>query len=330
MVSITFPGRKKRIPNDASHPATTQEQRLSQQTESTITPHMETTPSRWQLHRATRTRKTFALLTSFFLLITVTFLILVEIGNTHVKPVLTDIYFLRIILKDIVPTSVPNGDLINSIAQSLGLHDFYQVGLWNYCEGYGSSVTDCSKPKTLYWFNPVEILLNELLAGATIALPGTLVHYLHIVETVSKWMFALFLTGACFSTVLTFILPLSLYSRWAAVPISILTLLNAVFVTVATAMATAMFVIIKIEVQKEQTLNIHADIGDKMFVFMWIASGFSILACIVQFSLCCCCTSRRDIKTGRKKAPGHLADNDAVPTEKMGKRKRFGFGRSQV
>lgn len=26
--------------------------------------------------------------------------------------------------------------LSNSIARTLGLHDFYQVGLWNYCEGY--------------------------------------------------------------------------------------------------------------------------------------------------------------------------------------------------
>jgi hypothetical protein len=58
--------------------------------------------------------------------------------------------------------------LVNSIAQTLGLRDFYQVGLWNYCEGYKNiGVTHCSKPKTLYSFNPVEILLSELLAGAS-------------------------------------------------------------------------------------------------------------------------------------------------------------------
>jgi len=28
---------------------------------------------------------------------------------------------------------------LNSIARSLGLHDFYQVGLWNYCEGYNDT-----------------------------------------------------------------------------------------------------------------------------------------------------------------------------------------------
>ncbi len=65
---------------------------------------------------------------------------------------------------------MPNAVLINSIARTLGLHDFYQVGLWNYCEGYegsGQGITGCSAAVLGYWFNPVEILLEELLAGAT-------------------------------------------------------------------------------------------------------------------------------------------------------------------
>jgi SUR7/PalI family len=60
----------------------------------------------------------------------------VLIGNTSNKSVLNDIYFFKLNLADIIPTSVPNASLINSIAQSIGLHDFYQVGLWNFCEGY--------------------------------------------------------------------------------------------------------------------------------------------------------------------------------------------------
>lgn len=60
----------------------------------------------------------------------------VMIGNTHPRAVLDSIYFFKLDLADIIPTSVPNASLINSIAQSIGLHDFYQVGLWNFCEGY--------------------------------------------------------------------------------------------------------------------------------------------------------------------------------------------------
>ena len=62
----------------------------------------------------------------------------VVIGNTSNKAVLNDIYFFRLDLSDIIPLSVPNAVLINSIAQTLGLHDFYQVGLWNFCEGYNN------------------------------------------------------------------------------------------------------------------------------------------------------------------------------------------------
>ena len=96
------------------------------------------------------------------------FTVLVVIGNISNKPVLRSTYFLYLNLSNIIPLSVPNAVLINSIAQSIGLHDFYQVGLWNFCEGYdGQGITRCSKPKTLYAFNPVDIIVNELLSGAS-------------------------------------------------------------------------------------------------------------------------------------------------------------------
>lgn len=125
-------------------------------------------PSKQQIKRATRTRFLWSLVSSFLLLVSVVFLILVEIGDTKNESIRNKIYFIKLDLSDIIPVAVPNAVLINSIAQSLGLHDFYTVGLWGYCEGYnGQGVTNCSSPKTLYWFNPVEIIQSQLLAGAT-------------------------------------------------------------------------------------------------------------------------------------------------------------------
>ena len=125
-----------------------------------------------QIKRATRTRKTWALLTSFFLFVALIFLILVQIAGIENKPIIRNWYFIKLDMANIIPASVPNFALINTIAQTLGLHDFYQVGLWGFCEGYnGQGVTFCSKPQTLYWFNPVEILRNELLAGASSTSP---------------------------------------------------------------------------------------------------------------------------------------------------------------
>jgi len=68
--------------------------------------------------------------------ISVIFLILVIIGNTSDKAVLRDIFFFKLQVANVIPLDAPNAGLLNSVARSLGLHDFYQVGLWNFCEGY--------------------------------------------------------------------------------------------------------------------------------------------------------------------------------------------------
>ena len=99
---------------------------VSQTTSPTVVPEL----SKEQIKRATRTRKIWALTTSFFLFITLIFLILVNIAGVRNKAVIKNWYFIRLDLSHIVPASVPNFALINTIAQTLGLHDFYQVVLW--------------------------------------------------------------------------------------------------------------------------------------------------------------------------------------------------------
>ncbi len=191
---------------------------------------------------------------------------------------------------------------MNSLARSLGLHDFYQVGLWNFCEGYnGEGITNCSPTQTLYWFNPVEILLNELLAGATIALPAEINNILNLIKIASHLMFGFFLTGVCMNFVNIFLSPIVLYSRWWSFPFAIWTFVSALLTTAATIIATVMFVIFRNVITSQQGLNIGASLGTDMFVFMWIASAFSIFGWLVHLFLGCCCASRRDVKTGRRK-----------------------------
>lgn len=61
----------------------------------------------------------------------------VEIGNTRGNKILGSIYFFQLDLANVLAQSAPNSlTLQNSVARTLGLHDFYQVGLWNFCEGY--------------------------------------------------------------------------------------------------------------------------------------------------------------------------------------------------
>ena len=174
-------------------------------------------------------------------LIALIFIILVEIGNLSDKPVLRDTYFIKIDLSHIIPVTVPEAALINSIARSIGLHDFYQVGLWNFCEGYddGTGITYCSPPKKMYSFNPVEILMSELLAGATstcfypfskriklisrtVALPGDIYSALDLARIASNWMFALFIVSAVLIFICMLLAPFSVSSTTTTLPPSAL------------------------------------------------------------------------------------------------------------
>jgi hypothetical protein len=114
-------------------------------------------------------------------------------------------------------------------------------------------------------------------------------------------MFGLYLAGACLTFVMIFLVPLAVYSRWASLPLMIGTFLAALCTTVASVVATVMFIIMQNAITQVQQLNIGASIGVEMFAFMWISAAAAILAWIIQLSLCCCCASRRDVKKGKKR-----------------------------
>lgn len=160
---------------------------------------------------------------------------------------------------------------------------------------------------------------DEAANVCVVALPSNVNDILDLIQLASNWMFGLFLAGACLTFIMIFLGPLAVYSRWASLPLMILTFLAALFTTAATIIATVMvsetfvlwsqaivltflqFIIMQNTITSVEQLNIGASIGIEMFVFMWIAAGTAILAWIIQLSLCCCCASRRDVKTGRKR-----------------------------
>lgn len=229
----------------------------------------------------------------------------VLVGNTHNRPVLRNIFFFKLDLSNIIPASVPNAQLINSVAQSIGLHDFYQVGLWGFCEGFVSvGITYCSPPQSLYWFNPVSILLNELLAGATIALPTEVVEILNVLRVASQVMFGFFLTGLVFVFLLALASPLVVRSRWWSAAAAAAALLAALLVLAATVVASVISLLFQYAATAQQDLNLRADIGVQMFVCMWIATGFTLLAFTMHAGMGCCCVSTRDILTGRREIRG--------------------------
>ena len=189
--------------------------------------------------------------------------------------------------------------------------------------------------------SPLPSSLNHQLTHTTVNLPSDINNILDLIRIVSRVMFGFFLTSACLSFVLLFLTPISLFSRWWTLPIAILTFINALLCTVASVIATVMFVIFRNVISSVRELNISSSIGTYLFGFMWTASAFAIFAWLVQTGLCCCCASRRDVRTGRKRGsekayqmPGEAPTggvqmrgaNGDVQGRPDGKR-RFRFGR---
>jgi len=112
-------------------------------------------------------------------------------------------------------------------------------------------------------------------------------------------MFGLFLAGLLLLFVLIFLSPLSLNSRWIAFPVAVCILLATICVTVASIIGTAIAIVFRNALVSLPDLGIGAQVGKEMFAFMWIAATFATLASLIQLSLCCCCTSRRNLRTIR-------------------------------
>jgi hypothetical protein len=294
---------------------------------------MRPTFSKHILRRSTRGRKRVAIFASLLWLLAFIFLLLVNIGQVRNQSPLNTWYFFRFDVSNIIPESTENAAVFNSFAKSVGLHDFYDVAMWGFCEGYyNEGVTDCSKPQLLYWFDPLAIMQKELLRGAQgklvgalargavanfspVSLPAEVLGYLHIVQVASQVMFGCFFASvmACFVSI--FLVPLVVHSKLLTVPIAIFSFMTTAAVVIGAGISTGIWTILQMELKNYASeVNIVADLGLPMFVFQWCAAGCAMIAMIIQFCLTCCGTSRRDIKIGRKKTVGEKEVDGSADT----------------
>ncbi|RSL87050.1 hypothetical protein CEP52_015640 [Fusarium oligoseptatum] len=237
-------------------------------------------------------RRNTAIAASTLYFLAIPFLILVIIGNTHINSTLNDIYFFQLDVSQVIPISVENSNLLNSVARSLGLHDFYQVGLWNFCEGYlDEGVTFCSEPK--------QFLL--------IALPSQAVTVLNLLKMGSKIMYAFFMGGISVNFVLIFASLLVIRTRWWSLLLTLLAAIASIFVSVAAIIATVISIAAKVALTAQDQLNIRANIGVKMFAFMWIAAIFTDVAFLLHAAMGCCC--KPDRRQGSTESPRPMQEN---------------------
>ncbi|KAI1156374.1 SUR7/PalI family-domain-containing protein [Nemania diffusa] len=237
--------------------------------------------------RRTTTRRIAIVVSWFCFLLALLLLILVEIGNTQANEALGGIYLLKLDIGAISARSVPSGvTLHNSIARSQGLYDFYQAGLWNYCEGYkATGITYCSKPDISFWFNPLQVLPDELVKGVSLGLPGLDLNntLLDILRVLYRVMVDLFLSGTVLNALLLVSSPIVLYSRWWNILVMILCLLTTLVVIAAAGLSTAISYLFQTIMRTQTAIGVSASVGTWMLGLQWTAAVLTSIACIIHF-----------------------------------------------
>lgn len=124
-----------------------------------------------------RRRKQITIAAEFCTVVSLVATALVLLGNTHLNEVLDTIYFLKLDTSSLYPPQdSPAAESIMRYITDLSgakLAHFYQVGLWNYCEGYeDKGITYCSVPTVTHYFNPVEMMISKALPAKYGKLPS--------------------------------------------------------------------------------------------------------------------------------------------------------------
>jgi hypothetical protein len=144
---------------------------------------------------------------------------------------------------------MPSSDILDAIqgtANSGVLKDFYQVGLFSYCEGDRDektgkeTITYCSPRKFQFYFNPMEVwqLKNTSIQNV---LGEDFDKGMNLYKKVAGWMnwafvITLILTAAEF--VIGFF---AIFSRWGSLITTIISSAQTVFAIAAASTATAIY-----------------------------------------------------------------------------------------
>ncbi len=106
-------------------------------------------------------------------------------------------------------------------------------------------------------------------------------------------MYGCFMAGIILNTILLLLTPLATRRRLFSLFISIIGLLSVIVLIVASVIATVISVVARVALTAQDQLNITADIGVKMFVFMWIGSLVTLLAFLLHSAMGCFCRPQR-------------------------------------
>jgi hypothetical protein len=231
------------------------------------------------------------------------------------------------LLPDSLTDSITNevNEKIDEFRERAGIEDWYSAHMLNFCEGQytpdevanatlkqddiSKNVTECSKSKAMYKFNPTDIIQRALnKTGVDITLqdlqwPEDIQTGIDTLNALMGAMFVLYVIAICliFLTLVTSlvgILTAGKLSAWLNIG---LTLLAFLAIGLASALVTA--VMIKgadIINEHGNKIGLEALYGSKFLALTWAATGLMLLALFAWFAALCFGRSERRERRPRK------------------------------
>ncbi|KAJ8102755.1 actin cortical patch SUR7/pH-response regulator pali [Lipomyces tetrasporus] len=225
--------------------------------------------------------------------------IFVIIGNLQDHGILSKLYFMRLNTQDLSITV--ESTTIAATAIDPSFPDFYQVGLWNYCQGTISgdvyTVTNCTTPHGLFYFNPISVIEERLGISEIQNVPSQVDDALNAVRVVSYVMIILYCVSAIFAAMEFIAGFFSFHSRGGSFCTLIISLLALACIVVSTALATALYYVeARAFNDANSTLGTTASTNTTTFGIAWGAAAAAILATIFWFFSICCGSTRSSRK----------------------------------
>ncbi|KAK0352794.1 hypothetical protein LTR91_022452 [Friedmanniomyces endolithicus] len=196
---------------------------------------------------------------------------------------------------------------ISSVARTLGIHDFYNVHILDFCEGYYTpgpvpnatlrrsqirqNVTSCSKRTAMYSFDPRSTLQQELSASGhgNVALsdlnwPSDVDRGLHALAIAQKATFVLYCVAIALVGVATLLALAGLFAedRLSAFVNVLVDWLAFLAIGLASAIATAVAVkAVDVINTYGNQIGAQASTGSKFLVLTWVATAVMLVSSIV-------------------------------------------------